>query len=550
MASVKQAMDAMLKFNLMSLVVKRQGKYAGIITRRDLDRAVQMELLDSPIEPYVPTSTPVVGPTTPVRALKNIMVRFNLTRLPVVQDSQAVGIITTRELLRALPDHLPLPPDYLPLVQATQLPSADKIEEIIKRVFSLRVFHILAKIGKFASEKRINAFAVGGFVRDLLMEKQNLDIDIVLIGDAIPFARQMSKEFNCDFKVFDRFHTARIYLEDMKIDFSSARIEHYSDPGALPQIEFSGLSSDLFRRDFTINALALSLNSINFMELKDFFGGFADLAQKKIRILHSFSFIEDPTRLFRAIRFARRFNFSLEKDTRRAFDLAVHRGCMRKLSIKRIGNEISRCLNEEKPYKIIEELFNNDLMTALSPELNDISMIPGRFRLVKGLVKRFRVVEEEIDEEAILWTGLLCAISPQKAATILDSIGTPHSRRLLVVSALKAVNQIPEKISAVSIDNNSDLFNLLSPFPIEALIALMAFALEKRNSRKVLKFIGNLRNIKPVINGHDLISAGIPPGPHMRTIFKHILELKLQGKEFTKDKELEIALQKYKILSS
>ncbi|MGM0598298.1 MAG: CBS domain-containing protein [Candidatus Rifleibacteriota bacterium] len=549
-ASVKKAMDAMLKFNLMSLVVTRQGKYAGIITRRDLDRAVQMELLDSPIEPYVPTSTPVVGPTTPARALKNIMVRFNLTRLPVVQENEAIGIITTRELLRALPDHLPLPPDYLPLAEVAKLPSANKIEEIIKRVFSLKVFHILSKIGKFATRDQINAFAVGGFVRDLLMEKQNLDIDIVVIGDAIPFARRMSKEFNCDFKVFDRFHTARIYLEDMKIDFSSARIEHYPDPGALPQIEFSGLSSDLYRRDFTINSLALSLNSVTFLELKDFFGGFADLAQKKIRILHSFSFIEDPTRLFRAIRFARRFNFNFEKDTRRAFDLAVHRGCMRKLSIKRIGSEISRCLNEEKPYKIIEELFNNDLMTALSPELNDISMIPSRFRLVKGLVKRFKVIEEEIDEEAILWTGLLCTLSPQKAANILDSIGTPHSRRVLVVSALKAVNQVPEKISAVDIDNNSNLFNLLSPYPIEALIALMAFALEKRNSRKVLKFIGELRTIKPLINGHDLISAGIPPGPHMRTIFKHILELKLQGKKLSKNKELEIAIQKYKILSS
>ncbi|MDN5278100.1 MAG: hypothetical protein PWR01_2065 [Clostridiales bacterium] len=547
-STVKEAMDAMLKFNIMSLVVLKDHEFAGLITRRDLDRAVQMELLDEAIGHYLPTSAPSVGPSTPVRVLKNIMVRFNLTRLPVIKEGKAIGIITARELLRALPDHLPLPPDFLPLAEQAVLPSPASIEDIIKRVFSLRVFHILSKIGKTAATRNLNVFAVGGFVRDLLMESPNLDIDVVVIGDAIPFAKALSEEFNCDFKVFDRFHTARIYLEDMKIDFSSSRIEHYSDPGALPQIEFSGLSNDLFRRDFSINALALSLNPDSFLSLKDFFGGYSDLVQKKIRILHSFSFIEDPTRLFRAIRFAQRFNFSLEKDTRRAFDLAIHRGCTQKLSKKRIGSEISRCLNENRPHKMVEELFNAGLMQALSHELKDISMIPGRFRLVKGLVKRFRVIEENIDEEAILWAGLLSAISSEQAGAILDSIGTPHSRRVLVISALKGLEEVPKKIASIDFNDNVALFHLLNDFPIEALLAMMAFSLEKHNSKKILHFIIELRGIQPEITGKDLIEIGIKPGPHMRAIFKKILELKLEGQQINKEKELEIARDEYKNL--
>jgi tRNA nucleotidyltransferase (CCA-adding enzyme) len=471
------------------------------------------------------------------------MVRYNLTRIPVISDTRVVGIITARELLRALPDYIPLPPDFLPLARQAELPAPAETEDRLKRVFSLRLLHILTKIGKEATNFDLKVYAVGGFVRDLLLDCSNFDIDIVVTGDAIPFAKYLSKTFACDFKVFERFHTARIYLDDLKIDFSSARIEHYSDPGALPQIEFSGLSNDLFRRDFTVNALALSLNPENFLELKDFFGGFADLMQKKIRILHSFSFIEDPTRLFRAVRFAQRFSFQLEKDTKRAFDLAIHRDCTQKLSKKRIGTEISRCLNEEKPHKIVENLFNSGLMQSLSSRLNDISMIPGRFKLVHGLVKRFRGLNEEIDEESILWTGLLSALPADEAGHILDSIGTPHSRRVKAVNSIQAIERVPELISEVSINDNIKLYKILSEYVIEALISLMAFVLEKQNSRKVLHFLINLRNIKPEINGTDLINAKISPGPVFRKIFEKILELKLSGQSLTREKELEIALQ-------
>lgn len=545
-ATIAEALNLMLKFNIMSLIVLKEQEFAGLITRRDLDRAVQMELLDSPVGPYVPTNIPAVGPATPVRVLKTIMVRYNLTRLPVIAAGKVVGIITGRELLRALPDPLPLPPDFLPLAEQVLMPAPEQLEETIKRVFSIKVLHLLSRIGKEAEKCQLNAFAVGGFVRDLLLERCNLDIDIVVIGDALPFARQLSQELSCDFKVFDRFHTARIYFEDMKIDFSSARIEHYSDPGALPQIEFSGLSNDLFRRDFSINALALSLNPDSLFMLKDFFGGYSDLKQKKIRILHSFSFIEDPTRLFRALRFAHRFNFALEKDTRRAFDLAIHRGSISRLSKKRIGSEISRCLNEDKPHKIVEELFNAGLMQTLSEELHDLSMIPGRFRLVRGLIKRFRVLNEEIDEEAVLWAGLLSAINLAQATTILEATGAPHSRQTIICNILQSLEQIPELLTTIDINDHIALYNLLNDCSLEALIALMAYSLEKQNSRKILRFIGDLRQVKPEICGSDLIAAGIPPGPHMRHIFKKILELKLKGQCLTREKELEIALQEYK----
>lgn len=544
-SSIQSAFDMMLKFNIMSLIVLKDDRFAGVVTRRDLDRALQMNLLAAEIGPYVPTNAPTISPSTPVRVLKNLMVRYNLTRLTVLDNDRVVGIITTHELLRALPDYLPLPPDFLPLAEQTDLPGVAEVEALFKRVFSLRIFHLLGKIGRFAEQKNVTVFAVGGFVRDLLLERANFDIDIVVIGDAMPFAAALSNEMGCDHKIFDRFHTARLYLEDLKIDFSSARIEHYSDPGALPQIEFSGLSNDLYRRDFTINALALALNPGHFLELKDFFGGYQDLLNRHIRILHSFSFLEDPTRLFRAIRFAGRFNFSFEADTRRAFELAISREATSKLSMKRIGAEISKCLNEERPQQVVSELFSEGLLQCLSPELNDPSILPGRFKLIRGLVKRFSVLGEEIDNEAIYWAGLLSLLEPDHAVTILDAIGTPHNRRQKILEALQAMQTIPMQLNRLDESDHPGLFAILEELCLETLLALMAYSLDKRNARKILYFIGKLRHTGPAVSGKDLIEAGIRPGPHMRRIFSHITALKLAGQQLDKEEEIAIARRLY-----
>lgn len=543
---IRDAFDIMLKFNIMSLVVMNENRFAGIVTRRDLDRALQMNLLDAEIGPYVPTNVPIVSPTTPVRVLKNLMVRFNITRLPVLNGAEVVGIITTHELLRALPDYLPLPPDFLPLAEQADLPTAAEVETIFKRVFSLGIFHLLSKIGRFAAQQGVPVFAVGGFVRDLLLERANFDIDIVVIGDAMPFAAALSKELACEHKVFDRFHTARLYLEDLKLDFSSARIEHYSESGALPQVEFSGLSNDLYRRDFTINALALSLNPDHFLELKDFFGGYHDLLNRRIRILHSFSFLEDPTRLFRAVRFAGRFNFALEQDTRRAFELAISREATSRLSMKRVGAEISKCLNEERPQQVVADLFSEGLMQSLSAELIDPSILPGRFKLIRGLVKRFGVLNEAIDAEAIYWAGLLSLLSTDNAAAVLDSIGTPHTRRQKILETLQAMRSVPMQLNRIAENDRLALFALLHELGLESLMALMAYSLDKPNARKVLYFIGDLRQIKPLICGKDLIASGMPPGPHMRRIFDHITALRVNGAQLSHEEEMEIAGKLYK----
>lgn len=541
-SSVQTAFDNMLKFNLMSLIVIEKDRFVGLVTRRDLDRAMHMNLHESEIANHLPAHSPTVTPTTRLYTLKRLMIKYNLTRMAVLNDSKIVGIVSIESLLKALPDNLPKPPKFSDTALFYS-PKASELKKILKRLFPLRVSHLLKHIGQFASEKCIKAFAVGGFVRDLLLERQNFDIDIVIVGNAISFVKDLSQELQCDYKIFDRFNTARLYVDDLKVDFNSSRIEYYSNPGALPQIEFSGLSNDMFRRDFSINAIALALEPKHFLELNDFFGGYQDIKQKQIRILHSFSFLEDPTRLFRAVRFATRFNFALSENTKKAFEGAISQKAPKKLSMKRIGAEISRCLNEEKPQIAIARLFETELMQYLSPEFTDAKIIPSRFKLIRGLVRRFQTFSTNIDTESILWAGLLSVIPENRATQILDSIGCPHNIRKTTMLILLAIRNIPTELQSLDTDAPKELFNLLHEEPLEALIALIAFTLDKKNARKILHFIIKLRHISCQISGHDLIEVGIKPGARIRKIFDHIIELKLNGAKLTRQQEIEIAKQ-------
>ena len=217
----------------------------------------------------------------------------------------------------------------------TQLPQ--KVKERLQQ-FSL-----------VAEETGLRIYLVGGCVRDLLLRKENLDIDIVVVGDGIAFARAFAGKYACRVREHDKFATAVIVMEDgFKIDIASARLEYYDRPAALPRVEHASLRHDLYRRDFTINTLTISLNRDNYGQLLDFFGGQRDLKERSIRILHNLSFVEDPTRLFRAVRFERRLGFRIGRQTERLMHSAVRLNLVKKVGGARILQELRLILNEDE----------------------------------------------------------------------------------------------------------------------------------------------------------------------------------------------------------
>ena len=227
----------------------------------------------------------------------------------------------------------------------------------INAVLPAETMRLLDTIGKKANELGYAAFLVGGVVRDLIRGVKNLDLDVVVEGDAIRLGEGLSKELDAAIVIHKRFGTCTLVIKKgLKIDFATARREIYERPAALPTVEFGPLKYDLARRDFTINAMAVSLNKKNFGKLIDLFGGKQDLARGAIKVLHRRSFIDDPTRIFRAARFESRPGFAIEAKTLRLAKEAVRKGMLARLSIYRTRKEMVLILKEEGRHKALERL--------------------------------------------------------------------------------------------------------------------------------------------------------------------------------------------------
>jgi tRNA nucleotidyltransferase (CCA-adding enzyme) len=208
---------------------------------------------------------------------------------------------------------------------------------------------------------------VGGIVRDLLLERSNFDIDLVIVGSAIDFTQKLNRELNAKIKIYQKFNTAKlVFVDGLEIDFATSRKERYKKPAALPEIIASDLKSDMFRRDFTINALALSLNKKDYGVLIDYFNGKLDIQNKIIRVLHDNSFIDDPTRIIRAIRFEQRLGFKISEHTEKLIKQAVDFNIFEKLSSYRLTNELELIYKEKNAGKIknrIKQLCGQDLIS-------------------------------------------------------------------------------------------------------------------------------------------------------------------------------------------
>ncbi|HZC80214.1 MAG TPA: hypothetical protein VE222_00600, partial [Nitrospiraceae bacterium] len=221
---------------------------------------------------------------------------------------------------------------------------------LMRRCLPSKIFNRLREIGELADAMDASAYLVGGLVRDLLLGHTNLDMDIAVEGNGMTFARRVADQYGAGLKVFDRFATALVVFPDgFKLDVATARRESYAHPTALPTVKPSSIKDDLYRRDFTINTLAIRLNASHFGELVDFYGGQHDLERKVIRVLHAHSFVDDPTRVFRAIRFEQRFGFHIEKRALTLLKEAAASDLVRRLSSPRLRNEVMRLLSEQDP---------------------------------------------------------------------------------------------------------------------------------------------------------------------------------------------------------
>ncbi len=404
-----------------------------------------------------------------------------------------------------------------------------------------RIVRLLRELGRSADEEGIGLYLVGGVVRDLLLRRRNWDVDLTVEGDGISFARQVTNRYGAGLALFERFSTARLVFPDgLKVDIASTRRESYADPAALPDVITASLEEDLFRRDFTINAMAIQVNLVHWGALHDPFGGREDLKDKTLRVLHDRSFVDDPTRIFRAIRFAERFGFRIEPDTGRLLARASRANLVARLSGPRLANEIFALMKEEHPEAAIRRLRRLRLLRFLHPRL---SPGPQTERLLAVLPQTIEVwkrrwAELSLDRPLLWVMALLAHSSTSVIAGTIQRLQLSATESRALEWAGEKTSRIAKILSSDAFLRPSQIYRLLSRPPNEAVALVLAKGLVSsskavgiaRLKRRLTRFLECDRHTTTTISGDTLKEFGLRPGPHFKKILNRLLDERLDGR--------------------
>ncbi|WP_455246238.1 CCA tRNA nucleotidyltransferase [Petrachloros mirabilis] len=396
---------------------------------------------------------------------------------------------------------------------------------------------LLKQIGRLADERGIPLYLVGGVVRDLLLNRPNWDLDVTVEGDGLAFARMVADRYKAGIALYERFATARLTLPNgLKLDIASTRRESYAHPAALPEVRPASLKEDLYRRDFTMNALAIQLNVPQFGLLHDYYGGLRDLGAGTIRVLHERSFADDPTRVFRAIRFAERFGFRLELKTARLMKEAAAADLIAQLSGPRLRNEILLLTNEAHPDRALSSLARLNLLRFLHPDLRYVRSARRLVRALSGAITWWtaRCRQVPIDRQVAYLMALLYEATPEIVESVVSRLMLSNEQARKVRSGGMRLEIVAQSLAGSRSLKRSEVCRLLNGLPDEALLLCLARvhgrnAASARMKRRMLEYLTKLSTIKPSLDGNDLLKLGMESGPEVGRMLAQLLEAKLNG---------------------
>ncbi|MBW1823745.1 MAG: CBS domain-containing protein, partial [Deltaproteobacteria bacterium] len=401
------------RYNINVLPVIKKDRLVGLISRQVIEKASHHGLKDLPVEEYMIREFSVVGPETPWSTIQKNIIEHNQRFLPVTKGKKLVGGITRTDLLRVLHTDLTKEP-YQPPGQGSPTSPRQKrlLTHHIGEQLPRKMVRMLKDLGAVAEEMKVNAYVVGGFVRDIFLHRENLDIDLVIEGNGIEFAKKVASRHDCHVKTHRTFGTAVITFPDgFKVDVASARLEYYEYPAALPQVEMSSIKLDLYRRDFTINTLAIRINPPFFGELIDFFGARKDIKEKTIRVINNLSFVEDPTRVLRAIRFEQRFGFRIGKLTLSLIENAV------KLNFL---SELILMLQEDEVIPNIKRMNQLNILRFLHPRITFDSSARGLLERISEVINWYELsfLEEKYERWRVYFLGLMDGLQKKEVLSL------------------------------------------------------------------------------------------------------------------------------------
>jgi tRNA nucleotidyltransferase (CCA-adding enzyme) len=550
--TIAAAADRMRRYGFEGFPVVDKGRIVGMLTRREIDRALHHGLDRHPVSRYMRSGEVYVTPTDSVETLRRVMTEHDWGQVPVVDPAtgELAGIVTRTDLIKQW---------STPAAQRTET-----LDQAMALALPGPLLEWLRQAGAAAQEMGYHLYAVGGFVRDLLLGVPNFDIDLVVEGDAIKLAQQLTERLGGRVRSHQRFGTAKWivppelrasqnghgmsqgangsgHLPD-SLDFVTARTEFYEHPTALPTVERSSIKQDLHRRDFTINTLAIRLEPDRWAELLDFYGGKSDLEEGLIRVLHNLSFVEDPTRILRAVRFEQRFGFAIEPRTEKL--IADARDLIARITGERIRHELIAIMEEAEPEHALCRLGELGILEVLQPSLTCDSWLQTKAPLLRD---QFATVRDPASQ------------APPHMDLRADALPRLHLALLTYHLSHAALDEFIQKYRLLKDDRDllvevaqlrthldrlaenalrpSEIVALLVDFSSEARFLARVAADSWLVQQRLDTYQRRLRHIRPLLDGDDLRAMGIPTGPVYREILDALRAARVDGRLVTRAQE-------------
>ena len=569
--TIEQAQRILFRYGHSGLsVVDQSDRLVGIISRRDLDLALHHGFNHAPVKGYMSRNLKTIVPDTPLPEIESLMVTYDVGRLPVIEAGELIGIVTRTDVLRQLHDRREDQP-----VSTSRKNLTSHLLPTLQRRLEPAIWQLLQSVTQASQQRGWNLYLVGGGVRDVLLTNDDeplllQDIDLVVDGyhrssddrAGVVLAEVIQSMYpEVSISIHGEFQTAALawhqdpLLGNLLVDIATARTEFYPYPAANPQVEASSIRQDLYRRDFTINALAVRLTLPRRGEfsrkgdLLDFFGGLLDLESRQIRVLHANSFIEDPTRIYRAVRFAVRLGFTIEPQTEEYISYAIKSGVYEELRISdRQTPALTTRLRAELKYILQAHYWKPALrmlnqLDALSCLHQDLTLTPALEWQIHCVSKWLRYFEPKTSEHWLIRLETLIAHLPSES-------------RIMVADNLKLAKDSLQRLQQLEILETetatqllkcslpSQIYRLLSPYKTLQLI-LFAARSNQQIRRLVWQYITHLSQVKPLINGNDLKALGFKPGPLYKQILDDVLAASLDGQVSDRPSAAEYVKSKY-----
>jgi len=541
---VEEAHQIMLRYGHTGLPVVENGRMMGIISRRDVEKAARHNLRHAPVKAFMTKNVLVAGPDTPLSEIQNLLIENNIGRLPIVDDDQLVGIVSRTDILKTL--HKKFKPRFCTLYQPPKPEMGyQNIAEVLQRSLPAESLEILTTAGGIAQDLGGRVYLTGGMVRDALLGRPSRDFDLVVEhGDGAALAERITATLGGKLKVAEAIDKVQVFIpQGPRLDITTARrhFDAYGKP--LDGVDDSPLRHELYGRDFTMNVIAVVLNPDGFGNVIDHFGGRDDLQHGLIRALHNLSFIEDPIRILRAVRYEQRYRFNIERQTLALMREALTEGALETVPYELQWAEVKRMLDKDYTPRTLARLAQLNIWPHLFPKVVywEVQPIVGR------IPRTIRKLQEwEVPPPAELWLCYFTAIlhtSPMPLVLEICSrykIGRRQTEN--VVTALESWRQA---VRGFSSPNTSlvDLARIYLQLPREAYPLVLVMLEEERLQHRFRDVAAILKKHRPSITGKDIRSLGYRPGPLFRKALDAVWQARLEGRVRNKQEELEYAMQ-------